>query len=257
MTERVVRVLPDGAAVARCGAAEVARAARAAVHDHGRFTLVLAGGSTPKALYRQLSEEHGLRPALPWAEMAVFFGDERHVAPEDPESNYGMAHGAMLSAAPLKPEQIFRMKGEYPDAERAAREYEQEIRRYFQLKDDEFPRFDLVLLGMGADGHTLSLFPGTAALHETGRIVTRNQVDKLSADRITLTAAAVNRAAEAIFLITGAEKAAALRAVLEGPYEPERFPAQLIRPANGRLLWLVNSAAGAALSEALCGAISS
>lgn len=249
MTERVIRVLPDGTALARCAAEELIRVAAGAVRNHGRFTLVLAGGSTPKALYRLLIDDAALRAALPWDKMGVFFGDERHVGPEHPDSNYRMARDAMLSAAPLKPEQVLRIKGEYPDAAQAAREYERELQAYFQLRDGEFPRFDLVLLGMGNDGHTLSLFPGSKALHETGRIVTSNWVDKLSSERITMTGPAVNNAVEAIFMVVGAEKAPALRAVLEGPYEPEQFPAQLIRPMNGRLLWLVDAAAGALLSD--------
>jgi 6-phosphogluconolactonase len=245
----IVRILPDGGAVAQCAADELARVAANAVREHGRFTLVLAGGSTPKALYHLLVEDPALRAALPWDQMGVFFGDERHVEPKHAESNYRMARDAMLSAAPLKPEQILRIKGEYPDTEHAAREYEQELRAYFRLREGEFPRFDLVLLGMGNDGHTLSLFPGSKALHETGRVVTRNWVEKLSSERITLTAPAVNNAAETIFMVTGTEKAPALKAVLEGPNAPERFPAQLIRPVNGSLLWLVDSAAGAMLSD--------
>ncbi|HEV2201922.1 MAG TPA: 6-phosphogluconolactonase [Bryobacteraceae bacterium] len=249
MPERVIRMLPDGSAIARCAAAELIRVAAGAVRNQGRFTLVLAGGSTPKALYRLLIDDAALRAALPWDKMGVFFGDERHVGPEHPDSNYRMARDAMLSAAPLKPEQILRIKGEDPDAEHAAREYELELQAYFQLKDDDVPRFDLVLLGMGNDGHTLSLFPGTEALHETERMVTHNRIDKLSSERITLTAPTVNNAVEVIFMVVGAEKAPALRAVLEGPYEPEQFPAQLIRPMNGRLLWLVDAAAGALLSD--------
>jgi 6-phosphogluconolactonase len=249
VTGGTVRILPDGAAIAETAARELIRMAGAAVQDRGRFTLVLAGGSTPKALYRLLVEDPAIRAALPWDRMGVFFGDERHVGPEHPDSNFRMALDAMLSKAPLQPGQILRIKGEYPDADRAAREYEEEIQDYFKLKSREFPRFDLVLLGMGNDGHTLSLFPGTRALLETGRAVTSNWVDQLNSERITMTAPAVNHAAAAIFLVTGTEKAPALRAVLEGPYEPARFPAQLIQPVNGSLLWLLDTAAGALLSK--------
>lgn len=255
--DRIVRILPDGAAIARYAAKELVRIAAGAVKDHGRFTLVLAGGSTPKALYRLLVEEPVLRAAVPWDKMEVFFGDERHVGPEDPESNYRMTRDAMLSAAPVPPDQILRIKGEYPDAEQAAQEYELDIQAYFQLKEGAFPRFDLVLLGMGEEGHTLSLFPGTEALRETKRIVTSNRVEKLSSERITMTAPAVNNAVEIIFMVTGAEKAPSLRAVLGGPHNPEQFPAQLIRPINGSLLWLVDSAAGALLSDATRGGSSS
>jgi 6-phosphogluconolactonase len=161
-----------------------------------------------------------------------------------------MATDALLSRAPLNPEQVKRIKGEYPDTEKAAQEYEQEIRSYFQLKHGEFPRFDLILLGMGNEGHTLSLFPGTKALQELKRIVTRNWVGKLFTERITLTAPAANNAAEVIFMVTGSDKALALKAVLEGPREPEQLPAQLIRPVDGKLLWLVDPLAGAMLSGA-------
>lgn len=245
-----VQVLPDAAAIAARAANELIRIAGDAARTTGRLTIALAGGSTPKTLYALLVSDPGLRAALPWDKMQVFFGDERHVGPDHPDSNFRMAWDAMLSKAPLKPEQISRIKGEYEDTEKAAQEYECELREFFRLKDGEFPRFDLLLLGMGNEGHTLSLFPGTKALQETKRIVTRNWVGKLFTERVTLTAPAANAAANVIFMIAGADKALALKAVLEGPYEPEQLPAQMIRPANGRLLWLVDSAAGSMLSAA-------
>jgi 6-phosphogluconolactonase len=150
---------------------------------------------------------------------------------------------------PLQSQQIHRIKGEYPDTAQAAAEYEDEIRRTFALKAGEFPRFDLILLGMGNEGHTLSLFPGTKALHESQRIVTRNWVGKLYTERITLTAPAANGAANIIFMVTASDKACALKAVLEGPYEPEQLPAQVIRPTNGSLSWLIDAAAGSMLSK--------
>ncbi len=157
----------------------------------------------------------------------------------------------MISKSPLKPEQVIRIKGEYKDTERAAQEYEQALRASFKLADGQFPRFDLVLLGMGNEGHTLSLFPGTKALHETKRIVVRNWIGKLYTERITLTAPAVNQAAQAIFMVTGADKALALKGVLEGPYEPEQLPAQMIQPQNGKLQWLVDTAAGGMLTTGI------
>ena len=162
-----------------------------------------------------------------------------------------MATEAMISKSPLKPEQVTRIKGEYPDANQAAREYEQAIRSYFKLAAGEFPRFDLVLLGMGSEGHTASLFPGTRALHEKERIAVSNWVGKLLSERITLTAPAINNAARVIFMVTGADKAPALTAVLERVYEPDQLPAQLIQPANGTLLWLVDKAAGGLLTRAI------
>jgi 6-phosphogluconolactonase len=195
-----------------------------------------------------LVDDPALRSQVPWGKMHLFFGDERHVPPDHPDSNFRMATEAIISKAPLKPEQVTRIKGEYPDAEQAALEYEKALCEYFELKDGGYPRFDLVLAGMGNEGHTLSLFPGTKALHADGRIVVRNWVGKLYAERITLTAPAASNAAQIIFMLTGADKAPALKAVLEGPFEPEQLPAQLLRPKNGKLLWLVDTAAGGMLS---------
>jgi 6-phosphogluconolactonase len=162
-----------------------------------------------------------------------------------------MVNETLFSKGVIKPEQITRIKGEYADTEKAAMEYEQALRAYFKLKDGEYPRFDLVLLGMGEEGHTLSLFPGTKALHASNRIVVRNWVGKLYTERITLTAAAANQASRVIFMVTRADKARALKGVLEGPYEPEQLPAQLIQPASGKLLWLVDQAAGSMLATGI------
>jgi 6-phosphogluconolactonase len=221
------------------------------VKDKGSFSVALSGGSTPKSLYTMLVGNSSLRAQLPWDKMQLFFGDERHVAPGHPDSNFRMASEAMISKSPLRPEQVTRIKGEYPDAEQAANEYEQAIRSYFKLAAGEFPRFDLVLLGMGSDGHTASLFPGTKALHESSRVAVRNWVGKLLTDRITLTAPAINHSAHVIFMVTGADKAPALTAVLERVYEPDQLPAQLIQPGNGTLLWLVDAAAGSGLTRAI------
>ncbi len=246
---RTVELFANGTEIARRAADDVVRIAKQAVDAHGVFTIALAGGSTPKVLYALLSEHPSLRNSLPWDKMKVFFGDERHVGPGHPDSNFQMASDAMLSKAPLRPEQIHRIKGEYPDSAQAAAEYEEVIRREFALQPRAFPRFDLILLGMGSEGHTLSLFPGTTALRETQKIVTRNWVGKLYTERVTLTASAANNAANIIFMIAGADKACALKAVLEGPHEPDQLPAQMIQPANGNLSWLVDAAAGAMLSK--------
>jgi 6-phosphogluconolactonase len=249
--EREIRVLADGAAIAQRAAQEFVRVAAAAVRERNAFHVALAGGSTPKALYSLLVSDPVLRSQVPWGKMYVFFGDERHVGPGDLESNFRMATEAMLSKAPLKENQVTRIKGEYPDAEQAAREYEEALASHFKLKAGEFPRFDLLFAGMGNEGHTLSLFPGTKALHADGRIAVRNWVGKLYADRITLTAPAACAAAEILLMVTGADKALALKAVLEGPYEPEQLPAQLLQPKEGRLLWLVDTAAGGMLSKGI------
>jgi 6-phosphogluconolactonase len=245
-----VRILADAAAIARRAAEKFIDEATIAAKEKGSFSVALAGGSTPKALYALLVSD-ALCGRLHWDKMQLFFGDERHVGPDHPDSNFRMATDAMISKSPLRAEQVHRIKAENPDTEQAARDYEQELRSHFKLADGEAPRFDLVLLGMGNEGHTLSLFPGTKALRDNGRLVMRNWVGKLFAERVTLTAPAVNNAAQVIFMAAGADKAPALKAVLEGPYEPEQLPAQLIQPKHGRLLWLVDTAAGGMLSTGI------
>ena len=248
---REIRILTDLPAIAKRAAQEFLQAATSAVAKNHSFTVALAGGSTPKALYSLLATDPVLRAQLPWDKMRLYFGDERSVAPDHADSNFRMATEALIAKAPLKPEQVFRIKGEYKDTEKAAQEYEQALRASFKLADGQFPRFDLVLLGMGSEGHTLSLFPGTKALHETKRLVVRNWIGKLYTERITLTAPIASQAALAIFMVTGADKALALKGVLEGPYEPEQLPSQMIQPQNGRLLWLVDTAAGGLLTSGI------
>ena len=248
--QREVQIFPEAGALTRRAAEEFLKSVAEAVAQKGAFTVALAGGSTPKALYSQLADEP-LRSQIPWEKLHFFFGDERHAPPDGAESNFRMANEALFLKGAIKPEQITRIKGEYADTEKAALEYEQALRAYFKLKVGEYPRFDLVLLGMGEEGHTLSLFPGTKALHATDRIVVRNWVGKLYTERITLTATAANHASRVIFMVTRADKAPALKAVLEGPYEPEQLPAQLIQPASGKLLWLVDQAAGSMLETGI------
>jgi 6-phosphogluconolactonase len=249
VANRTVELFANGMEIARRAAADVVRIAGEAASARGVFTIALSGGSTPKVLYALLAEHPSLRNSLPWGKMKLFFGDERHVGPCHTDSNFQMATDAMLSKVPLRPDQIHRIKGEYPDTAQAAAEYEGEIRREFGLQAGEFPRFDLILLGMGNEGHTLSLFPGTKALNETKRIVTNNWVGKLYTERVTLTAPAANNAENVIFMITGVDKACVLKAVLEGPHEPDQLPAQMIQPASGKLSWLVDAAAGSMLSK--------
>jgi 6-phosphogluconolactonase len=246
-----VRILPDAVAIAKRAAEKLVEIAANAVRQKGTFDLVLSGGSTPKVLYTLLVNDPGFRTRVPWDKMHLYFGDERHVKPDDAQSNFRMAAETLISKSPLKPEQVSRIKGEYPEAEDAAKDYEQELRTRFKLSDGQFPRFDLVLLGMGSEGHTASLFPGTKALHEKRRIVVHNWVGKVLMDRITLTAPAINNAANVLFMVTGSDKAPALTAVLERDYEPEQLPAQLIQPVNGSLLWLVDPAAGSILTHAI------
>jgi 6-phosphogluconolactonase len=248
LAQRDIRILADPAAITRRAADEFVKTASEAVAKNGVFNVAFAGGSTPKSLYAMLADDSAYRSKIAWDKMRVFFGDERHVPPDSSESNFRMASETLFSKGLLKPEQIARIKGEYPDTEKAALEYELVLRTYFQLKEGEYPRFDLVLLGMGEEGHTLSLFPGTKALHPAGRIVVRNWVGKFYTERITITADTANQANRVMFLITRADKAPALKAVLEGPYEPEQLPAQLIQPKSGNALWLIDRDAAKMLS---------
>src|SRR5258707_14237533 len=252
---REVRILADANGIAQTAAAEFLEAAREAVREKDSFCVALAGGSTPKALYGLLTNNPLLQAKVPWSKIQFFVGDERHVPPDDPESNFRMATEAMLAKAPIDPKQVHRIKSEKPNASEAAQEYEQELRESFKLKPDELPRFDLVLLGMGPEGHTASLFPGTKALREQRRLVVSNWVGKLYTDRITLTPPVLNNATRIIFMAHGAEKAPALKAVLEGPYEPDQLPAQMIQPKEGKVLWLVDPSAASMLVSQAKGAV--
>ena len=239
--------MADANGIAQTAATEFLEAALEAVREKGSFSVALAGGSTPKALYGLLAS-NPLQAKVPWSKIQFFFGDERHVPPDDAESNFRMAREAMLAKAPIDPKQVHRIRGEEANASKAAQEYEQELRASFGLKPDQFPRFDLILLGMGPEGHTASLFPGTKALKEERRLVVSNWVGKFYTDRITLTPPVLNNAARVIFMAHGAEKAPALKAVLEGPYEPDQLPAQMIQPNNGKVLWLVDPSAASMLA---------
>jgi 6-phosphogluconolactonase len=198
-------------------------------------------------LYSLLADEESLRQQLDWSRLHFFWGDERHVPPDHSDSNYRMAKEAMLAKVPAPVENIHRIHGEEADAHKAADEYQDEIRRSLQLQPNQLPRFDLVLLGMGPDGHTASLFPGTTALQEMDRLVAATWVEKFKTDRITFTFPVLNNAANVIFLVCGAEKVPVLRNVLGPGSGTTAFPAQLVQPHSGRLLWLLDAAAGQAL----------
>lgn len=230
--------------VAQAVAARFVELGQAAIAERGRFTVALAGGSTPKRVYELLANE-SYKEQLDWSKVHIFFGDERCVPPDDAESNYRMANEALLSRVSLPPENIHRMNG-VGDAVANARLYEDEMRTFFN--DAAWPRFDLVLLGMGDDGHTASLFPGTEVLTEQEAWVAGLWVEKLGAYRITLTAPAINQAAHIIFLVTGENKAERLAEILKGEHEPMRLPAQLIKLINGSLRWFVDKAASTRLS---------
>jgi 6-phosphogluconolactonase len=235
----VVRVLTDPPAVFAAAAVEFLQRARTAIQGSGRFTVALSGGSTPRNLYSLLATQSD----VPWGQIRFFFSDERHVPPDSPDSNFRMADESLFSRAPIPQENIFRVPAEIPDADRAAQSYEQTLRQFFQLEEDDLPRFDLILLGLGPDGHTASLFPRTAALHEDERLVAANWVEQFKTWRITFTYPALNHAAAVLFMATGAEKQGALLQVLQGKPDSETYPAQDIKPSNGSLIWLVDQAA--------------
>ena len=195
-----------------------------------------------------LADDPALRSQVDWKRVRFFWGDERHVPPDHPDSNYRMAREALLDRVPIDPEHVYRIKSEDPDAARAAADYEDTLLTAFDMTTGSAPQFDLILLGMGPDGHTASLFPSTDAVRETRRLVVANHVPSLNAERITLTAPVFNAGATVLFLVTGENKAPALKAVLEGPYDPNRLPSQLIRPTRGRLIWLLDPPAARLLS---------
>jgi 6-phosphogluconolactonase len=227
-------------------AEEVVSVTKTAVEENGQFTIALSGGSTPKSLYNLLATN--ARTSLPWDRMFFFWGDERHVRPTDPDSNYRMADEAMLSKVPVPPGNVFRFAAENPDAAAVADAYETTLRKFFKLEPGQTPRFDLILLGLGPDGHTASLFPGTSALQEKSRLVVANWVEKLKTSRLTLTLPVLNAARCVVFLVSGTDKAPALRAVLEGDAPGEQYPAKLVKPSSGDLIWMVDRAAASELT---------
>jgi 6-phosphogluconolactonase len=233
----------------QAAAEEVISVATAAVEQRGRFTIALSGGSTPKNLYTLIAANAST--SLPWEHIFFFWGDERHVPPTDSESNYRMAQEALLSKVPVPPANIFRIPTENSDASAVAEAYEQTLRKFFALAAGEVPRFDLILLGMGPDGHTASLFPETAALQEKSRLVVANWVEKLGTSRITLTIPVLNAARRVAFLVSGADKAPALHEVLEGNGPGERYPSKLVQPSDGKLIWFVDRAAASELSQSV------
>jgi 6-phosphogluconolactonase len=242
-----IRIVPDPPSLFQAAADDFVSQATSTVKAQDRFTVALSGGSTPRGLFGLLAAQY--RERLPWNKMFFFWGDERHVPPDSSESNYRMAYEALLSKVPVPPANVFRVPAEDPDASHAAATYERTLREFFRLPAGAFPRFDLILLGMGPDGHTASLFPGSSAVADRSHLVVATWVDKFKTDRITFTAPVINQARVVTFLVAGADKAATLREVLEGSQPAELYPSKLIKPADGSLIWLMDQAAAAALSR--------
>ena len=238
-----VRILDDLQAIARAAADEFIAQCRQAIKDHDEFTVALSGGSTPKALHAVLVQQSTKDPKLiDWSRVQVFFGDERHVPPDHPDSNFRMANETLLSKVPIPKQNVHRVHCENPDAAQAAAEYDAELVRAFHLKTNGFPRFDLILLGMGPDGHTASLFPKTEALNELPKRVVANWVEKFNTWRVTFTRPTINSAASVMLMVAGEDKAAALAEVMNNG-RPEMYPVKYVKPTNGRLIWLVDRAA--------------
>src|ERR1700704_1924596 len=216
-----VKIVPDNTTLARTAAQEFSRLAELTVKEQGRFSVALSGGNTPRSVFALLAAEH---QNLPWNGIHVFFGDERHVPPAHPDSNFYMASESLLSKVAIPEENIHRIRAEL-DPDVAARDYDNQLREYFHLIDHDWPRFDLVFLGLGDDGHTASLFPDSSALSDTTNRVTANWVEKLKTYRITLTFPVLNHAAEVVFLVSGESKAQILSDVLRPG--ATKYPAQL------------------------------
>jgi len=239
-----VVTLASREAVTSATAEALVAAAAQAIAARGRFLLVLSGGSTPKALFELLATP-AYAGRIDWSRTEVFWGDERCVPPDDRGSNYRMAREALLDRVPISPEAIHRMRGEDPP-EQAAAAYQEDLRRVFGAGP---PRFDVVLLGMGDNGHTASLFPGLTAVRETSRWVVAEYVAEVKMWRLTMTPPLLNAAAHVMFLVVGADKAPMLKRVLEGPRDVDALPAQVVAPTEGVLTWMVDSAAAAALTR--------
>ncbi len=243
-TTRTIKILATPADLFRAAADEFTRLGRNAIAARNRFTVALSGGSTPKSLYSLLAAKYA---GFDWSRTFLFFGDERHVPPGDSDSNYRMVNESLLSKIDIPAANVSRVKAENPDAAAAAAEYETQMQRFFALSPGEFPRFDLILLGLGPDGHTASLFPGSEGLKEQSKLVIANWVEKFKTYRISFTFPVLNNAAEVMFLASGADKADMVHQVLEGKNTPP-YPSQQVGPFNGRLLWMLDEAAAKMLA---------
>jgi 6-phosphogluconolactonase len=239
-----LHVVADADALARTAADEFQVYAWEAIRARGRFTVALAGGDTPRAVYAQIAATWKEWPdgPLDWNRVHVFWGDERHVPPSDPRSNFRMARENLIARVPIPRENVHRVPAEFPDPRDAASKYEVTLREFFDLEAGGFPGFDLVILGMGADGHTASLFPDGDAIEEERRLAVAapGPGDRVGEWRITLTLPVLNRAASIVVLVSGAGKAAMLRRVLEGPETEPLVPIQRINPKSGSLVWIVD-----------------
>jgi 6-phosphogluconolactonase len=247
MSERQIIVLDTADDLFVRAAEEITHIAGEAICMHGEFTLALTGGNTPAKTYELLATRFEL--SVDWKEVQFYWGDDRCVPPTDPSSNYGMANRTMLGKLKLSPEQIHRIRGEDAPAD-AAHEYEEGLRKNFKLAEGQFPRFDLMLLGLGDNCHMLSHFPGIPEIHEQHRLVVPVAVEDKIRHRVTMTAPVMNNSARIMFLVSGANKAAAVKRVLEGNDNPDEVPAHLVAPKDGVVIWMMDKPAASQLSPA-------
>ncbi len=230
-----IQIFGDTKELAQGAAQYFARCSAEAISSRGLFNVVLSGGNTPKIMF-QILRCHPYDSQIDWKNTHIFWGDERDVGPDDPKSNYRMAHNSLLRRIPIPKNNINRILSEY-GAKIAAARYEITLRDHFNGK---LPRFDLIFLGMGVDGHTASLFPNTEALKKSKQWVVPNYIPPQKTWRVTMTATVINEARNIVFLINGENKIDRMRQVLQGPYQPNRLPSQLIKPINGKLIWMVD-----------------
>jgi 6-phosphogluconolactonase len=251
MSEAIPLVYPDSDALARAAAVELLRIAHESVAARGTFTLALAGGSTPKKLYALLGSDPAFS-SFPWDKSHLFFGDERHVPPDDKDSNFLMVKNSLLASGTVPASCIHRMRAELPQADEAAADYDQEMHRLFpeSMCAGGFPRFDAILLGMGPDGHTASLFPDSPGLAEKSRWVIANPVEKFKTDRITFTFPVLNAARAVYFLVAGPDKAEMIEDIFVKSRDTLTYPVQSVRPVDGVKIWMLDRAAAAKLPSA-------
>jgi len=242
-----IRIHNDSEAEAGAAATFVLEVGEEAVRVNGRFFIALSGGTTPEILYRSLSSP-AFADRFDWSRTTFFFSDERCVPPDDPRSNYALADKTLFTPLRIAPSQIYRMAGESPDPQAAASEYEQQLRLATKTSPSAKPSLDLILLGLGEDGHTASLFPGAPVLRDHQRLIAATQSPKDPPNRLTMTLGVINRASVILFVVAGASKAGVVRAILDPKTEAERrLPASLVEPEEGRLIWFLDRDAAAEL----------
>ena len=244
----MIKIFPTVEELNEYAADKFVEIAEDSIVNRGKFSVALSGGSTPKALHRLLAGDK-FNHKIDWQNIFFFFGDERNVAPNDEESNFRMAKETLFEPLNIREDKIFRWQTELKDAKVVAENYRLKLRNFFELTEENLPRFDLILLGMGDDGHTASLFPNTEALKETEKTAVSNHVEKLGTSRLTMTFPVINNARNVMFLVKGADKSETLVNVLEGDFQPGKFPSQAVKLTDGNLFWLVDSEAARLLGS--------